>query len=232
MSEYRIAIVNSSSFGKIFPEHLQRLERVGAVKSFSVDGEIGGRELAELLQGYNIVIASVTPFFTQEFFDHKDELILITRHGIGYNNIDLEAAAAHDTLVSIIPALVERDAVAENNVTNLLALLRCTTNAQSRVREDRWEDRAEFVGRALFNKTVGVVGVGNTGSCVAEILRNGFRCEVLAYDPYKSALHIQSYGAQKVEWEQLLQNADIICLCANLTEENYHMISTEEISKM
>ncbi len=123
MEKYKIAIVNSSSFGKIFHDQLDRLKQIGEVNSFTVDGEIGGKELAELLQGYNIVIASVTPFFTKEFFDHKDELILITRHGIGYNNIDIEAAQAHDTLVSIIPALVERDAVAENNITNLLSLI-------------------------------------------------------------------------------------------------------------
>lgn len=232
MTKYNIAIVNSSSFGKIFPEHIQRLEKLGSVKHFTVEGEIKGQDLAELLHGYNIIIASVTPFFTQDFFDHKDELILITRHGIGYNNIDIEAAKKHDTLVTIIPALVERDAVAENNVTNLLALLRCTVEANSRVKEDRWKDRAQFVGRALFNKTVGVIGVGNTGSCVVEILRNGFRCEVLAYDPYKSALHIKSYGAKKVELKQLLESSDIICLCASLTEENYHMISTKEVEMM
>lgn len=232
MSKYKIAVVNSSSFGQVFPEHIQRLEEIGPVKHFTVDGEIKGRELAEILQGYNIIIASVTPFFTQEFFDHKDELILITRHGIGFNNVDTEAAKKHNTIVTIIPALVERDAVAENNVTNLMAILRKTVEAYQRVTADRWEDRAEFVGRTLFNKTVGVIGVGNTGSCVVEILRNGFRCNVLAYDPYKSELHIKSHGAKKVELEELLQSADIICLCANLTEENHHMISDKEVSQM
>ncbi|MGM0213725.1 D-isomer specific 2-hydroxyacid dehydrogenase family protein [Enterococcus sp. AZ109] len=232
MSKYKIAVVNSSSFGQVFPEHIQRLEKIGPVKHFTVDGEIQGRELAEILQGYNIIIASVTPFFTQEFFDHKDELILITRHGIGYNNVDTQAAKKHNTIVTIIPALVERDAVAENNVTNLMAILRKTVEAHQRVKADRWEDRAEFVGRTLFNKTVGVIGVGNTGSCVVEILRNGFRCNVLAYDPYKSELHIKSHGAKKVELDELLQSSDIICLCANLTEENYHMISDKEISQM
>ncbi|THE12946.1 hydroxyacid dehydrogenase [Enterococcus hirae] len=232
MTNYKIAIVNSSSFGKIFPKHIRRLEKIGGVTHFDVDSEISGKELATLLTGYNLIVASVTPYFTKEFFEHKDELILITRHGIGYNNIDLEAAKKHQTIVSIIPALVERDAVAENNVTNLLALLRCTVESNAKVRQDQWEKRAHFVGRALFNKTVGVIGVGNTGSCVVEILRNGFRCEVLAYDPYKSALHIQSYGGKKVDLDELLTRSDIICLCANLTEENYHMISTEEIAKM
>lgn len=232
MSKFTIAIVNSSSFGKVFPDHIKRLEAIGKVEYVTVDSEISGRELAKVLQGFNIVIASVTPFFTEEFFEHKDELLLISRHGIGYNNIDIIAAEKHQTIVSIIPALVERDAVAENNVTNLMTILRRTVEADLSVREDLWEDRARFVGRTLFNKTVGVIGVGNTGSAVVEIVRNGFRCEVLAYDPYKSERHIQSYGAKKVELEELLTSADIICLCANLTEDNYHMISYKEIEKM
>lgn len=232
MREYKIAIVNSSSFGRIFPEHVNRLKKIGYIDYFQVDNEIHGKELAELLSGYNIIIASVTPFFTKEFFEHKDELLLITRHGIGYNNIDIDAAKEHDTVVTIVPALVERDAVAENNITNLLAALRKTVESSNRVKADSWQDRAEFVGHTLFNKTVGVIGVGNTGSCVVEIVRNGFRCNVLAYDPYKSDLYLQSYGARKVELDELLTSSDVICLCANLTEENYHMISKNEIDKM
>lgn len=232
MREYKIAIVNSSSFGKIFPKHIERLKKIGTIEYFQVDNEIPGKELAELLNGYNIIIASVTPFFTKEFFDYKDELLLITRHGIGYNNIDIDAAKEHDTVVTIVQALVERDAVAENNITNLLAVLRKTVESRNAVKADRWEDRAKFVGHTLFNKTVGVIGVGNTGSCVVEIVRNGFRCNVLAYDPYKSDLYLKSYGARKVELDELLASSDIICLCANLTEENYHMISKKEIEKM
>lgn len=232
MREYKIAVVNSSSFGKIFPEHIDSLKEIGSVDYFQVNNEIHGKELAKLLSGYNIIIASVTPFFTKEFFDYKDELLLITRHGIGYNNIDIDAAKEHGTVVTIVPALVERDAVAENNITNLLAVLRKTMESSNRVKADRWEDRAKFVGHALFNKTVGVIGVGNTGSCVVEIVRNGFRCNVLAYDPYKPDLYLQTYGARKVELDELLTSSDIICLCANLTKESYHMISKNEIEKM
>lgn len=232
MTEYRIAIVNSSSFGKIFPEHLERLKKVGKVTFFTVAQEINGEALAKLLTGYNIIIASVTPFFNRQFFENKDDLVLLSRHGIGYNNVDLLAAREHNTIVSIIPALIERNAVAENNIANLLSLLRRTVAAHTRVKNDHWEDRADFVGNALFNKTVGVIGIGNTGSGVAEILRNGFRCDVLAYDPYKSNLYIQSYGAKKVALHELLKQSDIICLCANLTAENYHMISTKEIQLM
>lgn len=232
MAENKIAIVNSSSFGSVFTDHIARLEKIGEVQHFTFDSEIGGQELAEKLQGYNIIISSVTPFFSKEFFEHKDELKLISRHGIGYNNIDLTAAKAHDTVVSIVPALVERDAVAENNITNLMNILRRTSQSQQSVKKDRWQDRANFIGNTLYGKTVGIIGVGNTGSCVAETLRLGFRCHVLGYDPYKSRLDLEQFGVEKVELDELLKKANIICLCANLTEENYHMISTDEVLKM
>jgi len=230
--ENKIAIVNSSSFGKMFDTHVERLEKIGQVDRFDFDSSIEGKQLAESLIGYNIIIASVTPFFTSEFFEHKDELKLITRHGIGYNNIDLEAAKAHGTIVTIVPPLIERDAVAENNVTNLLALMRRTTESAQEVKNDGWENRARFIGNGLCGKTVGVIGVGNIGSRVVEILHYGFRCEVLGVDPNKSALEIDIFGGKKVELDELLERAEVICLCASLNETNYHLISKETIAKL
>lgn len=232
MSEYKIAIVNSSSFGKVFTDHLARLESIGQVDRFTIDSEVGGKELAETLHGYNIIVASVTPFFTKEFFAHKDELKLITRHGIGYNNIDVEAATEHGTIISIVPPLIERDAVAENNITNLLALMRKTIGANQSVLDDKWENRNHFVGNGLSGKTVGVIGVGNIGSRVVEILNYGFRCTVLGYDPYISRHEIEKYGAKSVSLEELLKNSEVICLGASLNKDNYHMISTEQLNLM
>lgn len=232
MSEYKIAIVNSSSFGKIFPDQLERLGKLGEVNRLTIDSEIGGKELAEALHGYNVIVASVTPFFTREFFEHKDETQLITRHGIGYNNIDIEAAKEYNTLVSIVPPLIERDAVAENNITNLLAVMRQTVPAYNAVKADKWENRNHFVGHGLSGKKVGVIGIGNIGSRVVEILNYGFRCQVLGYDPYISDLEIEQFGAIPTDLDDLLENAEVICLSPSLNEDNYHMISTEEFKKM
>ncbi|WAA09121.1 D-isomer specific 2-hydroxyacid dehydrogenase family protein [Fervidibacillus albus] len=228
----KIAIVNSSSFGTIFPEHLERLHKLGEVEKFTLDSELDGKTLAEKLYGFNMIIASITPFYTKEFFEHKDELKLITRHGIGYNNIDLEAAKKHHTIVSIVPPLVERDAVAENNITNLLNVMRQTSKAYQAVLQDKWEERAKFVGNILSGKTAGVIGVGNIGSRVAELLNYGFRCEVLGYDPYKTSEELEAFGAKKVELEELLQRSDVICICASLNEFNYHMLSEKEFNMM
>ncbi|MBU5343393.1 D-isomer specific 2-hydroxyacid dehydrogenase family protein [Caldifermentibacillus hisashii] len=228
----KIAIVNSSSFGKIFPEHMERLLRLGDVERFTFDGEIDGKTLAKELNGFNMIISSITPFFTKEFFEYKDELKLITRHGIGYNNIDLEAAKEHDTIVSIVPALIERDAVAENNITNLLNVMRQTNHAHQKVLQDKWIERAKFIGNGISGKTVGVIGVGNIGSRVAEIFYYGFRCEVLGYDPYKTKEDLAAFGVKKVELNELLERAEIISICASLNKDNYHMLSEKEFAMM
>lgn len=229
---HKIAIVNSSSFGKIFPDQISRLEKLGEVKRFEVPGNIEGKELAEILHGYDMIIASVTPTFGKEFFKYKDKTILISRHGIGYDTIDVIAAKENDTIVSIVPALVERNAVAELNVTNLLNIMRKVNQSYQAVLSDKWENRSQFVGNGLTNKRVGVLGIGNTGSKIVEMLRYGFQCEVLGYDPNKSKMELEQFGARKVNLDELLEQSEVICLAACLNEDNMHMISTKEFMKM
>lgn len=60
----------------------------------------------------------------------------------------------------------------------------------------------------------------------------GFRCKVLAYDPNKDSLACERFGADKVDLDYLLKESDVICVSASLNEENYHMLSSEEFSKM
>lgn len=229
---HKIAIINSSSFGRGFPDQIERLERVGEIERFNFPVDTPGKVLAEKLQGFDILISSVTPFFTKEFFDHKDETLLISRHGIGYNNIDMEAAIEKKTVVTIVSPLVERDAVAENAVANLMAVIRQTVPAQTAAKEGRWADRAQFVGNDITNKTVGVIGFGNIGSRVGEILKNGFNTRLLAYDPYISDEELIKKGAEPVGLDDLLQASDIISLNAFVNEKSYHMISDREFGLM
>ncbi|MCI5775045.1 MAG: D-isomer specific 2-hydroxyacid dehydrogenase family protein [Aerococcus sp.] len=232
MSNYKIAIVNSSSFGNKFREHYEALKKIGDVERVNVDPQIGGEELANALAGFNIIIASVAPYYNKEFFENKDELILISRHGIGYNNIDLEAAKEYGTLVSIVDAVVERESVAENNVTNLLSLMRENIGSSEAVKKGEWKNRAHYIGKSLFHKTVGIIGVGSIGSKVAEILKYGFNCKILGYDPYKNEKFMSEFGVGKVELKELLANSDAICICASLNDNNHHMISQDEVSYM
>lgn len=232
MSKYRIAIVNSSSFGRRFPSQMERLEKIGEVTRITVDGMMHGKELADKLNGYNLIIASVTPFFDREFFEHKDELLLISRHGIGYNNVDLEAAKEHCTFVSIVPPLVERDAVAENAVANLMCVMRMTIPAVKATNEDRWRDRAQFVGNGLTGKTIGVIGCGNIGSRVAEILKHGFNSRLLACDPALNKEWAAEHGIEEADLDTLLRESDVISLNCTLNETSYYILNEEAFNKM
>ncbi len=228
----RIAIVNSSSFGRYFPEHLERLSALGEVRRLDFPPHIDGRALAEALRGFPILIVSVTPRFGPEFFAHKDETWLIARHGIGVDNIHLPSATAHGVLVTRVTPWMEREAVAELTVGLLLALLRRIPEAAAAVRAGRWAERAAFVGWELHGKTVGLIGFGNIGSRVGEILAQGFRARVLAYDPNVPPEAIRAAGAEPADLETLLREADILSLHAALTEENIHMLSHEAFAKM
>ncbi|MHB1001191.1 MAG: D-isomer specific 2-hydroxyacid dehydrogenase family protein [Armatimonadota bacterium] len=228
----KIAIVNSSSFGKYFPEHIERLSAVGEVKSFTFPVDIDGPSLAEALMGYPIIIASVKPSFNREFFDRKDETRLISRHGIGYDNVDVTAASEKGCILSRVAGWVEREAVAETAVTLLLDILRRTGDAARKVKESRWAERASFVGWEIKDKTVGIIGIGNIGSRVCEILRYGFNARVVAYDPNLAPDVIRSRGAEPVELDYLLEHSDIISLNASLNPGSYHMLSTREFGLM
>lgn len=232
VSRYKIAIVNSSSFGKYFPEQLERLKKIGEIESFVFDNDISGKDLANALNGFNIIIASVRPFFNKEFFDNKDELLLLSRHGIGFNNVDVVAAKAHGTIVTIVPPLVERDAVAENAVANLMALIRHTVDSQAAVKANEWVKRASFLGINVTGKTVGVIGCGNIGSRVAEILKFGYNARLLVVDPNVNKEWANKVGAEVVELDYLLANADVISLNAALTESSKYLLKAPQFSLM
>ncbi|MFV0381512.1 MAG: D-isomer specific 2-hydroxyacid dehydrogenase family protein [Breznakia sp.] len=229
---YRIVVINSSSFAKHYPSHLRRLENIGPVTFLSVDGDMRGKALAKRVQDYNIIIASVTPFFDQEFFAYKQDVLLISRHGIGYNNIDLEAAKKTNTKVSIVSPLVERDAVAENAIANLFAIMRQLPEAKKAAQENRWSDRAQFLGNNLSGKTVGIIGCGNIGTRTAEIMKYGFHCHVLICDPAIDKKWMKKHDMKLTSLDDLLAASDIISLHASLNETSKNILSKEAFQKM
>ncbi len=229
---HRIAIVNSSSFGKYFPEHIERLKKIGKIERLNLPGDIHGKALAEKLMGFDIIVASVTPFYDKEFFEYKDETLLITRHGIGYNNIDVNSATLKGTIVTKVPGVVEREAVAETAVALLMAVMRKIREASLKAREGKWEERASFIGWEIKDKVVGIIGYGNIGSRVGEILKNGFNAKVIAYDPNIPPEVLREKGVEPVSLEELLRNSDIISLNASLNEKSRNMISEREFAMM
>lgn len=228
----RIAIVNSKSFG-LYTDAVERLRQVGPVERIEVPKDARGRGLAEKLAGYHIIVASVTPVYDREFFEHNHDVLLIVRHGIGYDNIDVRAAEEHGVYVARVPGWREREAVAEHAVALLLSALRHVVASYEAVRQGRWHERAKFVGRELSSLTVGVVGFGNIGSRVAEILSRGFGSRIVVYDPYVSREEVERREyAYATSLEELARLSDVITIHAAYTGENYHMFNEGVFEKM
>jgi len=153
---------------------------------------------------------------------------LIALRCAGYNNVDLSAAKKHGITVVRVPAYSPY-AVAEHTIALMLALNRKLHRAYNRVREGNLALDG-LVGFDMHGKIVGVIGTGQIGTVVAQIL-TGFGCPILAFDPLPNAT-CQSCGVRYVELDELFAQSDIITLHCPLTPENKHLINAAAIAKM
>ena len=159
------------------------------------------------------------------FADHGVRLIAL--RSAGFNNVDLAAAAAHGISVGRVPAYSPH-AVAEHTFALILSLVRKVHRAYNRIREGNFSLDG-LMGFDLQGKTIGVVGVGNIGSVVAQIAA-GFGCKVLATDPVRRPEH--KFLVSFAGLEELLERADIVTLHCPLNESTRHLIDAAALARM
>ena len=230
--EIKTAIVNSSTFGENFEDLMERLRAIGSVEGFQLEPDVDGKRLAEALEGYQYVIASVTPNFPETFFERTEKLKLIARHGIGCDNVDLEAATEAGVIVTRVAHRAERDSVAELTISLVMTCIRDVIPANEAVEKNQWGRRNEFVGKELSGMSIGIIGYGNIGSRVGEIISEGFGAEVSAYDPNIADSVIEKTGVKSAGFEEVLRNSDLLSFNASLNEDNYHFVGEEEFELM
>jgi len=154
---------------------------------------------------------------------------LLALRSAGFNNIDLQAAAAVGITVVHVPAYSPY-AVAEHAVGLILMLNRKLYRAYNRVREDNFSLDG-LLGFDLHGRTIGVIGTGKIGLIFARIM-HGFGCSLLGYDAYPNP-EFEAIGASHyVELSELLENADILSLHCPLLPETHHLINAETIDQM
>lgn len=148
------------------------------------------------------------------------KLKFIARAGAGLDNID-ETYALERGIVLLNAAEGNRDAVAEQACGMLLSLCHNINRGDQEVRQGLWR-REENRGHELSQKTVGIIGYGNTGSSLARKL-SGLGCRIMAYDKYKSGF---DYGrVESVNMTTLYKHADVISLHIPLTAETYELVN-------
>ncbi len=153
---------------------------------------------------------------------------MIALRSAGFNHVDLAAAQKAGIPVARVPAYSPH-AVAEHAIALILTLNRQLHRAYNRVRDGNFALDG-LLGFDLHGKTVGIVGTGQIGALVAQILK-GFGCDLLAFDPYENPACID-LGVRYVDLDALLSQSDIITLQCPLTPETHHLIDVDAIAKM
>lgn len=232
-SKPTIAIVNSSSFGRAFPEHIERLERFAHIIRVEIPNDAPASVFHEKLRDVDGIIASVTPRYSREVLQGLPTLRVICRHGVGCDNVDLDCCVELGIPVSKVGPEVERESVAQMTMALMHAAGRQIVSGVDTVRRGAWAERAKLpLGIDFAGSTVGLVGLGAIGSTVARMLTHGYRAKVIAYDPYLSAEQITKRDATKVSFDELISTADVISLHCPLTKETSRMLTPETFLKV
>ncbi len=187
-------------------------------------------ETAKLADGYPAVCVFVNDILDTSILDDLagKGVTLIALRCAGFNNVDIKAAHKLGVKVVRVPAYSPH-AVAEHTVGLMLALNRKIHRAYARVREGNFALEG-LLGFDMRGKTVGIIGTGKIGHCVAELL-HGFGCRLFAHDPYPNQ-KLVDIGVEYVSLRDMFSQSDIITLHCPLMPETYHIIDDAAIRMM
>jgi D-3-phosphoglycerate dehydrogenase len=220
-------LVTSKSFGKYNPEAIQLLEQNGFTVVRGAKPSMTAAEIAAAVPGMDVLIVG-NDTVDRSVFEAADRLKLVHMHGTGLDGIDLDAAAERNVLVANAPG-ANKNAVAELTVTLMLVVGRRIDKHSALLREGRWE-RAP--GRELSGSVVGLLGLGNIGKRVVELL-TGFNTKIIVFDPDVDGDFTQAQGIYLASTpERVFREADFLVLTLPLTEETHHIVNAETLGLM
>lgn len=184
--------------------------------------------LDEYAKNAQIISVFTSSRLTAQVLSQFPKLKLIAARSVGFSHIDIEYCRSKNIQVVNTPHYGDYT-VAEFSFGLLLSLIRKISEAQANLKAG--EVSKEYFGVELFNKKIGIIGLGGIGSKALKIAK-GFSMEILAYDVFKNADLQKEYGFEYVDIDYLCENSDIISLHAPATKDNYHLINNDRIAKM
>jgi D-3-phosphoglycerate dehydrogenase / 2-oxoglutarate reductase len=159
------------------------------------------------------------------------DVVVVSTNGVGYDTVDVKACTDAGILV-VNQAGGNREAVAEHALGMLIVLSKRIPETNQAMRRARLTDRVAYIGHDVHGKTVGIIGLGNVGSRLAELCRGLFSMRVLAYDPYLTAQTCEQRGAEQVALDDLMRRSDYVSINCPLTVETRGMIGAAQFALM
>lgn len=178
-----------------------------------------------------VAVATRVEQITRHVIENCPSLRVIAQHGVGLDNIDVQAATDFGVKVLNVPD-GNYISVAEHVMMSVLALSRDLVNADKAVRADNWKFRETNIPHEVAEKVLLIVGLGRIGRNVAKKAQ-AFDMEVMAFDPFITAEQMAEIGVKKAETlDDGLKVADFITIQLHLTEETRGMMSTKQFEMM
>lgn len=185
-------------------------------------------EVISKLNNADVGIIDIEPYGEEIFSRIKDSTQLLVRFGVGYDQVDLQAASNNGIAIARTQG-ANTLGVAEMALTLILASRRQLPENIACEKTGNWEMRP--VSNETIGGIVGIVGFGAIGRALAGLLR-GFDCKILVYDPFLNEEQAKKLGVDIVSLEELFENSDAISIHVPYLEETHHLVNKKMLAKM
>ncbi|HSB07650.1 MAG TPA: phosphoglycerate dehydrogenase [Thermodesulfobacteriota bacterium] len=199
------------------------------ILKYEINTGLSSEELKKIIREYDAIIIRSETKLKAEIIEAADRLKVIGRAGIGLDNVDLRAATKKGIVVMNTPQ-ENAIAAAEHTLALMFSIARKIPQATASMKGGKWEKK-KFMGLELYNKTLGVIGIGVIGTVVVDRAR-GLKMKVLGYDPFLTKEAAEKKGIELVSFDELLARSDFITVHTPLTDETRNLVDKNAIHKM
>jgi glyoxylate reductase len=192
------------------------------------------QQLIDDIGDYDAILPMLSNPITENVIAAADNLKIIANHAVGYNNIDVEAAARHDIYVANTPGVLT-DSCAEFTIGLMLAVSRRFADAQKYLLDGKFNDWEPlgFLGKELKGSSLGIVGMGRIGTGVARRANTlGMEISYHNRDRVSDELEEELNAQYCDTLDELLNNSDIVTLHCPLTDQTRHLIAKKQLDIM
>ncbi|HWO98172.1 MAG TPA: phosphoglycerate dehydrogenase [Bacillus sp. (in: firmicutes)] len=186
------------------------------------------KEAEDSLHTYDALLVRSATQVTKQLLTKMTNLKIVARAGVGFDNIDTDAATKLGIVVINAPN-GNTISTAEHTFAMMASLVRHIPQANISVKSREW-NRSSFVGTELYNKQLGIIGFGRIGSEIAKRAK-AFGMKVCVFDPFLTATRAEKLGVSPVSLDELLAAADIITVHTPLTKETKGLLNHETLAK-
>jgi phosphoglycerate dehydrogenase-like enzyme len=224
-----IVLIESRPFCAFDTTPMEQLEQSG-IQIVDMRGSgVEDPEFVKALGQADAILCGNDLHINDAVLDMAPRVRAIAKMGAGLDTVDIDAASRHQAVVFHTPG-ANNQAVADHTFALILNVARKIIYCDRSLREKRWE-HTKIMGLEIWQKTLGLVGLGAIGRCVA-LRAKGFDMKVVAHDPFWPAEFAQEQGIEKMEIEDLLKASDIVSLHVPLMPETKGLINEKTLGLM